>query len=57
LRTAGAAAGLASGATAAMVYCLHCPEMSPAFVGVWYVLGIAAMTLVGALIGPKVLSW
>jgi hypothetical protein len=31
--------------------------MSPAFVGVWYVLGIAAMTLVGALIGPKVLSW
>jgi hypothetical protein len=57
LRTAGAAAGLASGATAAMVYCLHCPEMSPAFVGVWYVLGIAAMALVGALIGPKVLSW
>jgi len=57
LRTAGAAAGLAAGATAAMVYCLHCPEMSPAFVGVWYVLGIAAMTLVGALIGPKVLSW
>ncbi|MGB9109966.1 MAG: NrsF family protein, partial [Telluria sp.] len=57
LRMAGAAAGLAAGATAALVYCLHCPEMSPAFVGVWYVLGIAVMALVGALVGPKVLAW
>lgn len=57
LRLAGAAAGLAAGATAALVYCLHCPEMSPAFVGIWYVLGIAVMALVGALVGPKVLAW
>jgi hypothetical protein len=57
LRMAGAAAGLAAGAMAALVYCLHCPEMSPAFVGVWYVLGIAVMTLAGALVGPKVLAW
>lgn len=57
LRMAGAAAGLAAGATAALVYCLHCPEMSPAFVGIWYVLGIAVMALVGSLVGPKVLAW
>jgi hypothetical protein len=30
---------------------LHCPETTAAFVGTWYVLGIAAPTLVGALIG------
>jgi hypothetical protein len=57
LHLAGAAAGLASGATAALVYCLHCPEMSPVFVGIWYVLGMAIMTAIGALAGPRVLAW
>lgn len=57
LRLAGAAAGLAAGAMAALVYCLHCPEMSPVFVGIWYVLGIAIMTVIGALAGPRALAW
>lgn len=57
LRLAGAAAGLAAGALAALVYGLHCPETTAAFVGTWYVLGIAAPTALGALIGPRVLRW
>lgn len=57
LRLAGAAAGLAAGAGGALVYCLHCPEMSPAFVGTWYVLGMLVPTAIGALLGPKVLAW
>jgi hypothetical protein len=57
LRLAGAAAGLAAGAAGALVYCLHCPEMSPVFVGTWYVLGMLVPTVAGALLGPKVLAW
>jgi hypothetical protein len=57
LRLAGAAAGLTAGALAALIYSLHCPETTAAFVGTWYVLGIAAPTVVGALIGPRVLRW
>ncbi len=43
LRTAGAAAGLAASAIATIAYCFHCPEMSPAFWGVWYLLGISLL--------------
>lgn len=57
LRLAGAAAGLAAGATAALVYCLHCPEMSPVFVGAWYLLGMLTSTAIGAAAGPRALAW
>ena len=57
LRLAGAAAGFAAGSAAAVVYCLHCPEMASSFVGFWYVLGILVPTAVGALIGRRVLAW
>lgn len=57
LRLAGAAAGLASGAAAALVYCLHCPEMSAVFVGFWYLLGMLIPTALGAMLGPRVLAW
>jgi hypothetical protein len=57
LRVAGAAAGLAAGAFGAALYCLHCPEVSAIFVLTWYTLGIGAMTLLGALLGPKLLRW
>jgi hypothetical protein len=57
LRLAGAAAGLAAGAGGALVYCLHCPEMSPVFIGSWYVLGMLVPTATGAALGPKVLAW
>jgi hypothetical protein len=39
------------------VYCLHCPEMSPAFVGFWYLLGMLVPTAMGAVLGPRVLAW
>jgi len=57
LRVAGATTGLASGAAAASVYCLHCPETSMLFVLIWYSLGIAIATAIGALLGPRLLNW
>jgi hypothetical protein len=57
LRAAGAAAGLAAGAWAATIYCLHCPEASAIFVLTWYTLGILLATGIGALVGPRVLRW
>jgi hypothetical protein len=57
LREAGAAAGLAAGAWAATIYCLHCPEVSAIFVLTWYSLGILLAAGVGALVGPRLLRW
>lgn len=57
LRRAGAAAGLFSGGVGALAYSLHCPEMAGAFIGTWYVLGMLAPTLLGALLGPRLLRW
>lgn len=57
LHAAGAAAGLAAGAVAATIYCLHCPEVSAIFVLTWYSLGILLATLLGAMLGPRLLRW
>lgn len=57
LRTAGAAAGLAAGAWAATLYCLHCPEVSAVFVLTWYTLGIGLAAMAGAFLGPWLLRW
>lgn len=57
LRLAGAGAGLLSGALSTLAYALHCPEMQAPFMAVWYVLGIAIPTVLGALLGPRVLRW
>jgi hypothetical protein len=57
LRLAGAVAGLAAGASAAMLYCLHCPEASAVFVLTWYTLGIGLAAAIGALLGPKLMRW
>lgn len=57
LRLAGAAAGLLAGGTAAMAYCLHCPEMAPPFWSTWYLLGMLIPAVIGALLGPRVLRW
>ncbi len=53
----GALAGLAAGGIAAAVYSLFCTEDSPLFYAVWYSLGIALATGVGALIGGRLLRW
>lgn len=57
LSAAGGAAGLAAGAWAATLYCLHCPEVSALFVLTWYTLGIGLAASVGALLGPRLLRW
>lgn len=57
LRLAGAAAGMLSGATGALVYCLHCPEMEAPFLGFWYLLGMLIPAAVGALSGRLLLRW
>jgi hypothetical protein len=56
-RAAGFAAGLLAGSVGAFGYSLSCPEASPAFVAVWYTLGIAFTGGVGAALGPRVLRW
>jgi len=57
LRLSGAAAGLASGGVGALVYTLHCPELAPPFLAVWYVLGMLIPAACGALLGPRLLRW
>lgn len=57
LRFSGAACGLLASSLGTLVYCLHCPEMSPTFWSVWYVLGMLIPTVVGALLGPRLLRW
>jgi hypothetical protein len=57
LRRAGASAGLLAGGVAAAGYAVACNELSPAFVVTWYTLGVAAVTALGALLGPWVLRW
>ncbi|HEX4180226.1 MAG TPA: DUF1109 domain-containing protein [Caulobacteraceae bacterium] len=57
LRLAGASAGLLAGGVGASVYGLHCQEMSPAFVTVWYSLGVVSCAVIGALLGPRLLRW
>ncbi|MFM0237824.1 DUF1109 domain-containing protein [Paraburkholderia phytofirmans] len=57
LRLAGAAGGLLAGATAAVAYCFHCPEMGVPFWAVWYLLGMLIPTLAGVALGPRLLKW
>ena len=57
LRRAGAAVGFAAGAIGALAYTLHCPELNAPFLGIWYVAGILIPTVVGAVVGPRLLRW
>jgi hypothetical protein len=57
LRVTGAVAGLLSSALATIAYCLHCPEMSPAFWSVWYAIGMLLPAGIGAWLGPRMLRW
>lgn len=57
LTHAGAAVGLAAGSLAAFIYAVSCDESAAPFVLAWYGLGIAVPTLMGALLGSRVLRW
>lgn len=54
---AGAVAGVLAGSLAASIYSMHCPETSLTFFAVWYVLGMALSTGLGALLGSRCLRW
>ena len=56
-RQAGAAAGLLAGAQGLLVYCLHCPEMTLPFWGVWYLVGMLVPAALGAALGKVLLRW
>ncbi len=56
-RLTGFMAGLFSGGLAASIYSLHCPELSPVFLGIWYLLGMMIPAIAGALLGGKILRW
>jgi len=53
----GASAGFLSGALATGLYTLHCSETSYAFFGVWYAAGMGLSSLIGAILGPRLLRW
>lgn len=57
LSRAGAELGLAAGAGAAIIYAVSCNESALPFVLVWYGLGVAVPTAIGALLGPRLLRW
>lgn len=54
---AGGAAGLLAGASGATLYALHCPELQPTFLAIWYVLGMLIPTAAGAVLGARLLRW
>ncbi len=54
---AGAAAGLAAGGIATVLYASHCPDDSPLFVAVWYSSAIAIVAAAGGLAGARLLKW
>jgi hypothetical protein len=53
----GAVAGLLAGGFGAAIYATYCIEDSPFFLATWYTLAIAGVTVVGALLGARVLRW
>ena len=53
----GAMAGLLSAGLAATIYASHCTDDSPLFVAAWYTLSAALVTVIGALVGSKVLKF
>ena len=57
LRTTGGVIGLFSGALAAVIYTLHCPELEPAFLVVWYGVGMLIPAGIGWAFGGRLLRW
>lgn len=53
----GALAGLGGGASAAALFALHCTEDNPLFFVTWYGAAILITTVLGAILGPRLLRW
>lgn len=57
LARSGAFAGLFAGGVSAMGYAFHSSEESLPFVALWYGGTIALCSLIGAMLGPRLLRW
>jgi hypothetical protein len=57
LKLAGAIAGLLAGALGATAYAFHCPDDSVPFIAFWYASMVGICSLIGAVLGPKLLRW
>lgn len=57
VESAGATAGLAASAVAAVVYCIHCPTDTAIFALVWYTLAFVIAALAGALLSRRTFRW
>jgi hypothetical protein len=53
----GALVGMISGAISSVGYAVHCTDDSVPFVALWYGGTIALCTVVGAVLGPRLLRW
>ena len=56
-RRAGAAAGFAAAGLAATLYAMNCPDDSPFFVAVWYMLATMIVVALGWFAGGRWLRW
>ena len=54
---AGAAAALASAGLAAFLYAANCPDDSPFFVAVWYMIATSIVVALGWFAGGRLLRW
>ena len=57
LARTGACIGLVAGGIGAVGYVFHCDDDSIAFIATAYTLAIFEMTILGALLGPRLLRW
>lgn len=57
LTGAGLAVGMLSGSLASLAYALHCTEDAMPFVATWYVVGILAVGVLGAILVPRLVRW
>jgi len=57
LTLAGGVAGTLAGAAGTFIYAFHCTESAAPFVAIWYTLGIAAVSFLGAIFGRVLLRW
>jgi hypothetical protein len=54
---AGAAAAFAASGMSATLYAMNCPDDSPFFLAVWYMLGTAVVVALGWFAGGRLLRW
>jgi hypothetical protein len=57
LKRTGAIAGLVAGALGGSAYAFNCPHDSLPFIAIWYGTAIALCTVIGAILGPRLLRW